>query len=1751
MGRAVGGKRRSEGERPQVLPILLLVFLLPFASCAVSKPSEPQRRVSKTIAPSFVEQKNDQKPPKTLPVNRPVQISFASDPVLYAAISGDGQTLVYVLEREGKSSLWLSPLGSRNGALPQKRLQDLGRISAPSLSQYAEKMAFVATDYDAKGDIYLLTMDTPESTPWRLTGRDSADGAPALSPDGRRVYFHRRLPGEALPQLSVMAIGSQTDRKNIPDVEVLREGAFPAVSPDGGRLAFISFGEDPGGDVHVLDLKTGKAKAVTAGPAQDLYPAWSRDGKSVYFSRVDADTNKDGVIDFDDKAVICRINPESPGGWAYPLTSGAFSAYQPMTTPSQILFLSAPDGIGNIRALPLGGQIPTKENASDQMALARLLASRIPQENFLAILAWYKVLEEFGAEKKLGAEAAYEIGKLYQHMGREASAINAYKRLLQKFKDVRPQADLAAIRLAVFRAEKDWEETLADDERKEVLHNALKKIQKISEPVGLPSNSITSGDVARIKARAAIARAQLLGDLGRNAASLENAISLLEQVGNMPDLPPAMKAEALFDKALMSSRVGQASAVLPIYLSVITRYPDTPWADLSVERIIDTHVSGSGDGATRDRAQMLARLAEEHREDTPQLSMGALNRMGDMAYQEGDWPQAKRWYREVLNRYAEKGSSLSKESREKPPLTQVAAARLALAEILYREELFRQALDLYEKEMGYRPYEDRLYGLARAAYVQKSLAAANFLFALGEIPAAQKIYGDLIRENPDLVQAHRGYIKSAVGMKETDSVLNRYKMQLAKDPNNPVLLYATGLCLTYLKGRKALDDAKDLIESAIGKQGQDPYLHQSLGYIFEVSETVYGEPGGLEKALLSYQKAYFLNNPKEDPQNSANLALNLGNTHFLLGQYNRALERYLERLESLKRLESPERLESKVPFDHENTEILFYRRLGAAAFQVNDQDISIDAYTRALDLIQERIDPRRASQVMGRLNTYIFDRILTPALKRSNNAENLKTLARRQSHIHSDLFRATEKSFGPPPDPRWQQYKQAMTTIMSMEERLLEDFSPLITGKRNETTQTLSLMLSRARDALAFPGRMISLEAELLDRLGLAYQEGGSWLLAADAFEKAFQLNRALGNTRNLASNMRSVAYNTYMAAGVLSGEERVRLLNNALKQFQETEALLNQYGTVEPKEKEARRKGNDGDGNALLNVSLQLALDKTSGSQAVYGFSRQQEERLIQAFVSRIQTELGVLAKAQGAVDKQLQPYQEGTTISDKDLYGVSLMSHRDGQLRFALGQPQKAFQSFKRSAELALKLKNPVSAAMNVVNMARALGRIQPNTLDDDEALRAQLASLDRETSRLLKRSQDVLEPLVLPDYHNWMGALMLTDGEPLSPASPEKAAENMARLKQAGVHFTLGLASIKSTVARGGSVTRRALSLETALLLNQAQVALALGDSSASKIYAKKALETAKKGLLAQYEWRAMVRLSDLKGALKTLKKIPLVAAGCAPHEIRNAFSPMVASLIQQEDVEGALNLLENLSETERFQRMAPVVTGRISPSERAKLLTIFPRLMTLQRLKRALQGAGNGEKQHLTERIREEQILLGKIAGKGDASYVEGIVGLPAQLTRSTALQEELLFLLSLCFEMERVADLAVAEIAENGESPQRVHYTELLTLYQQTLKGIKKMATREKTPGVAALFAPYPVESMDLMEVLPHGTRAIRIFEKAPTGNSWTAFEVTEDDIRVKSFTADHDFHESEGSRTVLIYEEPARRSPLRLRILWR
>ncbi|MFO7601841.1 MAG: CHAT domain-containing protein [Candidatus Desulfacyla sp.] len=1680
--------------------LLLLIVLL--SACTIPGfsrlPGETKPPAGPPLSDPFAQKGTQRSGPRLLPIHRPVQITFEADPVLYAALSGNGQRLVYVTEENGQSSLWLRNLGPSAVELPQRRVQGVGRITAPAISRDGQKIAFAATGHDAKGDIYLLIADQGDGPLKRLTGRETQDGAPAFSPDGNTLYFHLSRPGETGRRLAALDLREASPSWQMLDTGA--DGAFPAVSPDGHACAFVSGRHDPGGDIFVLHLPSGRVTPVTRGPALDLYPSWSPDGRYIYFSRFAVDATGDRKVTPEDPGVICRVEATGSDPLVYPLTSEAFSAYQPMVAPSGIFFLSSLRGTSNLRRLPMDGMIPLQKDAKAQMALARTFADRRPGDDRLTVLACYKVMEGFPAQDRVRGQAAYEMGKVYQRMGRPDDAGRAYSLVISSFNTSGPEAALARIRLEGIRGRKAWEAAVTDTAKAAAVQQALDRIGSPEKPGDLPARGFSDEDLARIRARSLLEEAQLLSDLSTDPESLLRALKLLDRVAHMMDIGNSTKGEALFLQARITGRIGRPSQVMPAFQRVIDEAPESLWADRSVAAMIDTTLSDPGLSTDEARIEALNQLAGDYRTTLPKAAMGAFNRMGDIAFDRGDWRQAKTWYRQVLTAFPQTGKTA----------TQTAAARLALAEILYREELFREALDLYATEMDLRPDEDRLYRLARAAYVQKSLAAADYLFLLGEVPGAQDIYAELIREDPSLVRGHRGYIKCAAAKQEMGSTLTLYRSRLQQAPDDPVRLYAAGLALTYLEGQAPLGEARGLIQKAIEREGQTAYFHQTLGYIFEVMETVHHQPGYLEKALESYQKAYFLNRPEDDPRNGADLALNLGNIHFLLGQYGKALERYLERLDA------------DVPFDQPDTEILFYRRLGASAFQVRDPDRPITAFQKAIALIDQRIDPKRPSEVMGKINDAVRDRILNPALKRPDTAQAAKALAQRQADIQQRLFQATTQTFGPPPDPRWQGYRDALEPILKDQEALIADIAPLIQDKPEETVQNLRYMLLRAREALGFPMSMVQLKAEMLDRLGLAFQEAERWPEARAAFEAVFGLNKALGQVRNLAANRRSVAYSAYMAAGDLTGAARIEMLQEAARDFEQVPGLLEEHGAAEIKKGATSRPG-----KALVSLSLDVAFDKADASRAVYGFTPDQERRLAQAFLSRIETELGVLSSAEEALAAQLAAYPAEQPVAEGDLYGLSLLSHRGGQLSHALQRPAEAFHRFHRSALIALELKNPVSAALNVENMAVALARI-PARDPQYARCRADLMIADRRTVRLLKTFSEVLDPLTTPEYHNTLGVYLLAKISGKDATSPQDAVRRTHALTRAGAHFSEGIAWLDRVKGPKG---RKTLALEAALHLNMAWVAGDLQEDGEQQAHLGKALEISQRAILPAYEWRALAGLGDLKAALSALERVSLFETGCGPGEMVHAFSPMVADLIREGKIEEAFNFLEKISDMERFHCLRPLIISPLTGPERAWLNRVAPRLMAVERLETGLKTAPKEDRPHLRQRIDQERQLLRKAMGEQNDQ-----VPVQVGLAPSEALQEQVMILLGLAVKAQDLADTLVTHDPGSRSDALRKEYHDTLSAYGERLKRLRTRAAREGCRGLAAMFGPDPVEAIDLMENLPAGWTCMRIFKGAGDGPA-QAFRITPDDIAVQEINLDDPIQGIEAGKTVWVCED--------------
>lgn len=226
--------------------------------------------------------------------------------------------------------------------------REAGVESYPALSPNGEWLAYAAgPGFGGFRDIRLQGIGVGESSPLSLTATPGADElAPAWSPDGRRLAFVRRVPGEpcrlivTTPPLSAERLvgrcrsdesttidwlGDATlviadrdaplmprrlyavqlssgARQALTDPSAAATGdADATVSPDGRYIAFRRTAALGADDVEVRDREDGTVRAVTRDGFKAAGLAWSSDSRTLFIS-----TNRGG--DF--------------GLWAVPASGG-------------------------------------------------------------------------------------------------------------------------------------------------------------------------------------------------------------------------------------------------------------------------------------------------------------------------------------------------------------------------------------------------------------------------------------------------------------------------------------------------------------------------------------------------------------------------------------------------------------------------------------------------------------------------------------------------------------------------------------------------------------------------------------------------------------------------------------------------------------------------------------------------------------------------------------------------------------------------------------------------------------------------------------------------------------------------------------------------------------------------------------------------------------------------------------------------------------------------------------------------------------------------------------------------------------------------------------------------------------------------------------------------------------------------------------------------------------------------------------
>jgi serine/threonine-protein kinase len=189
-------------------------------------------------------------------------------------VAPDLTQLAMTVETETGRDLWLGDL--QRGALT--RLSSDGRSVGPAWRPDGQEIAF-AYAYSKAGPFNLFTRPAfSDARPEPLLESEWNQVPTSWSPDGRRLAFTEFHP---VTGADVWAVDVVT-RQRIQIVRTLFDESHARFSPDGRWIAYMS-NESGRWDVFVRPA-TGAGRRVQVSTDGGAWPAWSVDGRTLYFS---------------------------------------------------------------------------------------------------------------------------------------------------------------------------------------------------------------------------------------------------------------------------------------------------------------------------------------------------------------------------------------------------------------------------------------------------------------------------------------------------------------------------------------------------------------------------------------------------------------------------------------------------------------------------------------------------------------------------------------------------------------------------------------------------------------------------------------------------------------------------------------------------------------------------------------------------------------------------------------------------------------------------------------------------------------------------------------------------------------------------------------------------------------------------------------------------------------------------------------------------------------------------------------------------------------------------------------------------------------------------------------------------------------------------------------------------------------------------------------------------------------------------
>ncbi|WP_208732163.1 PD40 domain-containing protein [Leptospira perdikensis] len=334
--------------------------------------------------------------------SKPFPLTVQRGNNLYNSTTKDGRYLFYATDQKGNFDIWFRDLQS---SVVVPVTNHPFSETKPSISPNGKYLVFVSEEFDSEGDLILLPMDTEEWTRELLKGnrfidddfinltnkpdkkgeykKGIIDTDPVWSPDGETIYFvsDRFTPG--LPNLCALKL------KNPDQVTpITSKGATsPYVASDGTAIYFISYFEEPKGEVYKINLQNSEVQRITNNAYLDFSPTVDSKSKNLYYASIRKDTNQNGKLDERDHSILVMMNLET--GEERILSSGETSNFDVRYSHfngGSILFSASYFNAINIYFIPENGAIPKQTNIREQYQYAKTFSSGQSLESYFLAL---------------------------------------------------------------------------------------------------------------------------------------------------------------------------------------------------------------------------------------------------------------------------------------------------------------------------------------------------------------------------------------------------------------------------------------------------------------------------------------------------------------------------------------------------------------------------------------------------------------------------------------------------------------------------------------------------------------------------------------------------------------------------------------------------------------------------------------------------------------------------------------------------------------------------------------------------------------------------------------------------------------------------------------------------------------------------------------------------------------------------------------------------------------------------------------------------------------------------------------------------------------------------------------------------------------------------------------------------------------------------------------------------------------------